>query len=604
MSNLTSNEDLATLCPLPWRYQTAEQTHSSPDWGKNHNYAGGGYVADLGYNNDTASGIIDSLELRGWLDRKTRVVILEFAFFNPATNILSVSTYFYERFPTGGALPYTRTRTISLYSKGTGSYQVYLICQLLLILVIFLYFAKECFKLFRQGSSYLKSPWNLLKLAQIVFAVLAVVFYIIKVDNTTKTIRELRKNVYANVSFDLAIFWTKVENGVLAILTFIVCLKLSRLVRFNRQVTVFSVALYSGLTRLISFMLVFLILFMAFLHFGIIIFGNATPRYSTFKHAVYFQLKLTLGKVKEMPINELVTANETFGRVFAGAFLVSLTIVFVNFFIAVINDSLMEAQAKQGIEKEVDINQNTFVKKTKGSSSKLEFDLISEAIRRITPSSSSDIESAQRDTSTSKPHNENCCESSGRYLIDFELVSAVMFASRMKNDAKENQACLEEKFTSRPMQTKLDFAKISEEGSKESTSKKNKTACADKGKVRNAKGKRKVNFAYTKVQEDYTNLQEKQYHMLYLMDKILSQCIDEEDAFILMLKRYTVTLKSKRLDSGNFSHITQSHRDQHGHHYHYQRQQHIISRQLNSKKTVFVEMSCRQTKATSVIWDP
>ena len=116
---------------------------------------------------------------------------------------------------------------------------------------------------------------------------------------------------------------------------------------------IFSAVQYLSLKRLLSFTFVFSIAFVALLNFGILIFGETVLRYSTLKKAVYFQLEMVLGKVKSRPINELATANETFGRVFAGALLVSLTIVFMNFFIAVINDSLLEAQAKYGIEKEV-----------------------------------------------------------------------------------------------------------------------------------------------------------------------------------------------------------------------------------------------------------
>lgn len=50
-----------------------------------------------------------------------------------------------------------------------------------------------------------------------------------------------------------------------------------------------------------------------------------------------------LGRVKARLINELSDANETFGRIFASALLLSLTILGMNFFIAARNDALLEA---------------------------------------------------------------------------------------------------------------------------------------------------------------------------------------------------------------------------------------------------------------------
>ena len=543
MTNLTNEEELEKLCPRPWRYQTAEETDSFAKWGENVLYAGGGYVANLGYNIDTANDVVDSLEFREWLDRKTRVVMLEFAFFNPTTNILSVSTYFYELFPTGGATAFTGTKTLSLYSQDTGIYQFYRICQLLFIFLTLFYLVRECFKLFRQRLSFFKSPWNWLELTQILVAILAVVFYVVKVNETTKTIRELQENVYANVSFDAAILWTEVENGVLAVLTFIVSLKLLRIVRFNRHISVFSATLYLGLKRLLSFVLVLLIAFVAFLHYGILTFGQSVPRYSTLKKAVYFQLELILGKVKARPINELTASHDYAGRLFSSAFLLSLTIVFMNFFVAVINDSLEEVQhAKDESEKERDTTQITLVEKAQGNSSKLDFGRISKAIKRIKPRISPENKEGD---SNCKPCNKPCNNRSGRHIIDFEFVSvALMIALRKKDNVDLKPASTKkDSAVNKSTQRKLDFANISEtikriHNCKESTSTSDAetTSTARRNSRKNCK--RRVRFANTELQRQYIDLEKKQSNLFELIEKILDRSNDEERIFEFFLKEY------------------------------------------------------------------
>ena len=92
------NDELLQLCPKPWRYQHAEETDTRPRWGQFSFYDGGGFVADLGYDNHTGFSIVTNLQNNGWLDRQTRVVLAEFSTFNPSVNILSVATYFYEVF--------------------------------------------------------------------------------------------------------------------------------------------------------------------------------------------------------------------------------------------------------------------------------------------------------------------------------------------------------------------------------------------------------------------------------------------------------------------------------------------------------------------------
>ena len=52
-----------------------------------------------------------------------------------------------------------------------------------------------------------------------------------------------------------------------------------------------------------------------------------------------FQLDLILGKVKERNIRELSEANLTFATISAYSILLSLTILFMSFFIAALNDA-------------------------------------------------------------------------------------------------------------------------------------------------------------------------------------------------------------------------------------------------------------------------
>ena len=167
---------------------------------------------------------------------------------------------------------------------------------------------------------------------------------IVRSAKAVSTVRKLKENVYANASFQEVIAWTEAENGVLGILVFIVTLKLLRLIRFNTHVAVFLRTLKVSSRLLRSYLAVLAIGFMAFLHFGILIFGAGSEKYSSILKATYFQLELILGRVKARPINELSDANDTFGRIFAALLLISLTIMFMNFFIAAVNDALSDAK--------------------------------------------------------------------------------------------------------------------------------------------------------------------------------------------------------------------------------------------------------------------
>ena len=113
------NDELLQLCPKPWRYQHAEETDTRPRWGQFSFYDGGGFVADLGYDNLTGFSIVTNLQNNGWLDRQTRVVLAEFSTYNPSVNILGVATYFYEVDASGMKAASIQTHVLSLDSTDT-----------------------------------------------------------------------------------------------------------------------------------------------------------------------------------------------------------------------------------------------------------------------------------------------------------------------------------------------------------------------------------------------------------------------------------------------------------------------------------------------------
>ena len=344
IDNSTKEDSLLRLCPKPWRYQKPGETDAVPKWGQFSPYPGGGFVADLGYEREIGLSIIETLQKHGWFDRQSRPIILEFAAFNPSTNLLAAGTYFYEIQPSGYSVPFERMKIISVYSKETGSHEFYLVCVLLLIIFVLCYMGRICYRVYKLRSRFFISFWNWVEIFQVFVSVVAVVMNIVRSAKAVSTVRKLKENIYANVSFQEVIAWKEAENGVLGILVFIVTLKLLRLIRFNEHVAVLSRTMNLSGKLLKSYVVVLVIGFMAFLHFGILIFGTGTERYSSFLKATYFQLELILGRVKARPINELSDANDTFGRVFAALLLTSLTIMFMNFFIAAINDALSKAK--------------------------------------------------------------------------------------------------------------------------------------------------------------------------------------------------------------------------------------------------------------------
>ena len=432
--NATRNDELLQPCPKPWRYQNAEETDTTPRWGLFSFYDGGGFVADLGYDSHTAFSTVTNLQDNGWVDRQTRVVLAEFSTFNPSVNILGVATYFYEVDASGLKAASMQTHVLSLDSTDTPSHQFYLISLLLYIVFVFLYFGREIFRLYNHRSRYFKSIWNWVEIFQILFSLIAVVMYIIRQSKAISTMGKLHKNIYANLSFQEAITCQEVENVVLGILTFIVTTKLLRIIRFNNYVALFSTTLKISARSLSSFSIVLSIFFVAFLHFGVLMFGSVTERYSSVLKGAYFQLELTLGRVKARPINELAQADTIYAKIFAFLILFTLTILCMNFFIGIINDALLDAKnyvSESELYDLIDENRCSSSKERKEF-----FDAISNKLKQSrTSKTSAEVKDKESGNIGLDPTNNS--------NLNFDLISQAIIAWRKKRSREtiDKQQC-------------------------------------------------------------------------------------------------------------------------------------------------------------------
>lgn len=336
------------LCPAPWNYVLQDQLHNSPSWGFFDVYSGGGFVADLGYNRSTAAKVIDNLHEYSWIDRQTRAVVLEFVIYNPNTGYLSISTFYYEILPFGYGHPFVIIDTFPLTSTQTGFYQFYLICQLLFIILALLFVIREVYNIYKMRCSYFRDAWNWVELLQILFSFLVVVFFVIKSKLVLNSALKVRENPFVPVSFRDAVVWNYAENLVLAIAVFIVTIKLLRMIRFNPHISILMSSFRESRGLLLSYSVIFIIIFMAYAQFAVLMLGTSIYDYSSFPNALISELLLSLGE--DMGLTNLLRVNRVFGPLFGFSFVLLNAFIFVNFFVAILNDS--HAEVKHNTDKQ------------------------------------------------------------------------------------------------------------------------------------------------------------------------------------------------------------------------------------------------------------
>ena len=330
------------MCPKPWRYQTAEELDNDAIKAIYSTYEGGGYVAVMGYKEDIANGVLSETLGHGWVDRQTRVVILEFVVFNVNTNLISIATYFFEVLATGAAYTSKRIDTLELYSTESGALMFYLICQFLFIAMVLFQFIVMLIHLYRERLGFFKSVWNMVDLLMVISSLTSVVFYMIRSKNVLKTIKAIQANPYEIIHFHSALDWANWENVSIAVAIFMVTLKLLNLIRFNPYVIFLFSSFRQSASYQLSFVISFLIIFNAFVMTGMQFFGRTVYVYSSYMQAVISQFEFLLGKA--VPLDELRNENQFLGPTFVFIYMLTMTVVLMNMMVSLLNESYTDAK--------------------------------------------------------------------------------------------------------------------------------------------------------------------------------------------------------------------------------------------------------------------
>lgn len=251
---LEEREELRNLTGFKWLPINSFARNSI--WGAIATYSGdGGYIVDLGLNKSIARQTIQKLKQNLWIDRGTRAVFIDFTTYNPNINLFMVSKLIAEFPATGGMITSWQFRTLSLLFSDSQSTFNLIACILFIFFIIY-YAIEEIIEIHTLGlSAYLNNFfWNLLDVLTVVIAFLLVFFsfyrqYVINKifydsgseDDSEETdvlaTPTERMEIY---QFDTLGFWSTQFNNMLALLTFIVWIKIFKYISFNKTMSQLS----------------------------------------------------------------------------------------------------------------------------------------------------------------------------------------------------------------------------------------------------------------------------------------------------------------------------------------------------------------------------
>ncbi|CAH2324536.1 polycystic kidney disease 1-like 2 [Pelobates cultripes] len=324
-----------------WSYQNQSKLRGYPTWGKRATYRGGGYVAHLGNDRKTASRVLQDLFSHVWLDTYTRAVFVEFTIYNANVNLFCIVKLIFETNALGAFFTHSELQSIRLYPFTDGLHIFVVAAEVIYYLFIIYYMVVQGKLMKEQKWGYFRSKWNLLELAIIIISWSALSVFVKRTILGSRDISHYQKHKNEFVSFNETAVTDAALGYLIAFLVLLSTIKLWHLLRLNPKLNMITATLQRAWGDISGFIIVIVIMFLAYSVACNVIFGWKLQSYKTLFDSAKTMVSLQLGIFN---YEEVLDYNPILGSFLVGSCIIFMTFVVMNLFISVILVAFTEEQ--------------------------------------------------------------------------------------------------------------------------------------------------------------------------------------------------------------------------------------------------------------------
>jgi len=322
-------------------------------------YGHGGYVVYLPRDNYTAAtALIAQLE-SDFIRDGTRYMASTFAFYNARSNIFSHVQGLFEMSNTDYMEVTGRIKSFRILAsyKDIGDFLDANALVIILLVATLCLVYREISDVRNYGlRKYVQSLWNLLDMLQLVLLIVFITHWVIFIVKS-ETIRddlyrvgdmdcsgpaedqEMAASCYVDVE-PLAWLSRSVTNYAAALGLVSVAIVFKYL-RLNSRLNLLWRTLRFAAKDLLAFVIIFFTIFVGFAVMGFLTFGTAVQQYHSLSVSLTSCFQMLLGA---FDYEEIYNANPTMAGIFFFSFMISIYLICVNMFIAIMSEYYSMAQ--------------------------------------------------------------------------------------------------------------------------------------------------------------------------------------------------------------------------------------------------------------------
>ncbi|KAH8371344.1 hypothetical protein KR093_007013, partial [Drosophila rubida] len=290
-------------------YKTNRELGATTVHGRINSYLTGGYIQSLTFSESENRDIIRGLKESKWLDRGSRLVLLEFAIFNINLQVIITVKLIFEIMPTGLINTLYKSHILPANLSIISTSWLNLLCSSIVFIINFYNTFVEIKKLYLNGwKIYFTQFTTVLELSRVL------------VDGDF-------------IPLDYKAMFFNLHNDILAFLMFISWLLLLKFMSFNPVLVTLGQSMRMAANDLGAFTIMFLITFTAYGNLGVLLFGGVSEYFKDFPTAFLTMVRII---VTDFNYFELEYVSPILGAIFFLSYVMIIYFVLLNMFLAII----------------------------------------------------------------------------------------------------------------------------------------------------------------------------------------------------------------------------------------------------------------------------
>lgn len=215
-------------------------------------------------------------------------------------------------------------------------------CEITYMLFTLYFIFREIKKVKNDGFDAIKNMWSITEIIVTMLSLALVVLYFLRIKFTADAVEQMRADSSTFVSFNYTAFLDEWINALMGLIVFLSFVKIIRLLRFNRRMSLLAQTLGVCIPRICAFLVIYGISFFAYSLFACLVFGQQVEGFGTIMRSATTLMDTILGK---FALKEMTDANRIIGPLFFYVYTVTMVFILINMFLSIINESFAEVNS-------------------------------------------------------------------------------------------------------------------------------------------------------------------------------------------------------------------------------------------------------------------